>query len=460
MTNESLLIACKRMRAIMTIKSLTVQRCYSRSGKPMLTAHRDQLHVASVAAATKDPAEGERLPLLVVQRVLDGAPARSRLRTGPRLAGLIPLIVGLMAMGGLVGIYFQPPGLQKLMAVLNLQPGGGTSSPIAVPVTQKGPAQGRAAAINAAQPAVVGLGRLLPEGEVVTVAPPFGAGDARVASLKTGEGDKVEQGAVLAVLDSERALLAAVATARAQLSAREATLAQVKASVQASRDEARATLARAETTYQNAVREFERVETLRQRGFAAEQNYDQRRAARDEAAHEVQRAQAQLSRYGSSRLDQQADVHVAERNVDTAKADLARALADLDKAYVRAPITGTVLTVHVRSGEKPGTQGLMNLGNIEQMTVEVEVYQTQIGRVALGNPVEVTAEALPQPLHGRVTRIGLEVGRQTAVDADPAANTDARVVKVTAALEPGASRLARRLTNLQVTARIRTGDGS
>jgi HlyD family secretion protein len=368
--------------------------------------------------------------------------------------------MGLMALGGFLGLYFQPPGLQKLMAVLDLQPGGGTSSPIAVPVTQKDPTQGRAAAINAAQAAVVGLGRLLPEGEVVIVAPPFSASDARVASLKVAEGDQVEHGMLLAVLDSERTLLAATATARAQLSSREATLAQVKASVQASRDEARATLARAQTTYQNAIREFERVETLRQRGFAAEQNYDQRRAARDEAAHEVQRAQAQLSRYGSGHLDEQADVLVAGRNVDTAQADLAQALAELDKAYVRAPITGTVLTIHVRPGEKPGTQGLMNLGNIEQMTVEVEVYQTQIGRVTLGNPVEVTAEALPQPLKGQVTRIGLEVGRQTVIDANPAANTDARVVKVTAALEPDASRLARRLTNLQVTARIRTGDGS
>ncbi|WP_052002792.1 HlyD family efflux transporter periplasmic adaptor subunit [Microvirga sp. BSC39] len=437
-----------------------VQRCYSRSGKPMVIADQDQVHVARVADAANGRTESERLPLLVVQRTPDYGPAPSHLRRGLRLAGLILVAMGLVALGGFVGLYFQPPGLQKLMAVLQLQPGGGTSSPIAVSVAQRDPGQPRAAAIKVNQPAVVGLGRLLPKSEVVIVAPPFGAGDARVASLKAEEGDEVEQGAVLAVLDSERALLAAVATARAQLSAREATLVQVKASVQASRDEARATLARAETTYQNAVREFERVGTLRQRGFAAEQTYDQRRAARDEASHEVQRAQAQLSRYDSDRLDEQADVLVARRNVDTAKADLARASADLDKAYVRAPITGTVLTVHVRPGEKPGTQGLMNLGNIEQMTVEVEVYQTQIDRVALGSAVEVTAEALPQPLHGRVTRIGLEVGRQTAIDADPAANTDARVVKVTAALEPGASWLVRRLTNLQVTARISAGDGS
>jgi HlyD family secretion protein len=366
-------------------------------------------------------------------------------------------MIALVALGGVIGLYFQPPGLQKLMAILQLQPGGGTSSPIAVAVQKANSHQIGVADLSTRQ-MVVGLGRLLPEGEVVIVAPPFGAADARVASLKVTEGDRVEHGSVLAILDSERTLLAAIESARAQLAAREATLAQVRASVQASRDEARATLARAETTYQNTVREFERVETLRQRGYAAEQSFDQRRAARDEAAREVERARATLSRYGSGDLEMQADVRVAERNVDTARADLARAQADLDKAYVRAPITGTVLTVHVRPGEKPGAQGLVNLGNIDRMTVEVEVYQAQVGRVSVGDRVEVTAEALPQRLRGSVTRIGLEVGRQTVVDANPAANTDARVVKVTVALEPDSTGLAQRFTNLQVTARI-TSEG-
>jgi HlyD family secretion protein len=394
---------------------------------------------------------------VVVPRSSKVTPHPSRWRAVLRRARFIPVMIALVALGGLIGLYFQPPGLQKLMAVLQLQPGGGTSSPIALPVQRPDPRQVGAADISTRQ-VVVGLGRLLPEGEVVIVAPPFGAGDARVASLKVTEGDRVEHGSVLAVLDSERTLLAAIGSARAQLAAREANLAQVRASVQASRDEARAILARAETTYQNTAREFERVETLRQRGYAAEQSFDQRRAARDEAAREVERARATLSRYGSGDLDVQADVRVAERNVDAARADLALAQADLDKAYVRAPITGTVLTVHVRPGEKPGAQGLVNLGNIDRMTVEVEVYQAQVGRVSVGDRVEVTAEALPQRLRGSVTRIGLEVGRQTVVDANPAANTDARVVKVTVALDPDSTGLAQRFTNLQVTARI-TSEG-
>jgi HlyD family secretion protein len=117
-------------------------------------------------------------------------------------------------------------------------------------------------------------------------------------------------------------------------------------------------------------------------------------------------------------------------------------------------MTGTVLTIHVWPGEKPGSRGLMNLGNIDRMKVEVEVYQTMIGRVALGDLVEVSAEALPRPLKGSVSRIGLEVGRQNLVDASPAANTDARIVKVTVTLDPDSSQVARTFTNLQVTARI------
>jgi HlyD family secretion protein len=402
--------------------------------------------------------EDARLPLLVVHRTPGVAATRSPWRRVLGVLRLALVVSGLVALGGLVGLYFHPAGWPGLMGWLQPQPGA-ISSPAAVSTIPAGGRPGAPAPAMPLQRIVVGLGKLLPESEVVTVAAPFGAGDARIATLMVREGDRVEQGEVVATLDSERLLRAAVESARAQLAAREATLAQVKATVQASRDEARALLARAEIAFQNAAREFERVQALRQRGIAAEQIYDQRRTAREEVAREVERARAILSRYGSGDIDAQPDVLVAARNIDAAKADLARAVADLEKAFVRAPLTGTVLTIHVRPGEKPGASGIMNLGDIERMNAEVEVYQTQIGRVALGDAVELSAEALAQPLKGVVTRIGLEVGRQTLIDASPAAHTDARVVKVTVALDPDSSRLARFLTNLQVTARIATRGG-
>lgn len=394
------------------------------------------------------------LPLIVVERRPVAVIARSApWRRFVRVARFVPLLMGAVAIGGVVGLYFQPPGLRMLFTFFQLQPGAGTSSPIAVPAPTP-PRRPSGAAVPSTQRFVVGLGKIGPEGEVVTIAPPYGAGDARVAELKVREGDRVNKGAVLAVLDSEPYLLAAIESARAAVASRAATTAQVKASVQASRDEARASLARAETAHQNAAREFERIDTLRQRGIATEQAYDQRRAARDEAAREVERARATLSRYSGAEIDKQPDIVVAESNKEAAEADLARAVADLDKGYVRSPIAGTVLTIHVRPGEKPGAQGLMNLGDIDRMIVEVEVYQTMIGRVALGDLGEVSAEALPRQLKGTVSRVGLEVRRQNLVDASPAAHTDARVVKVTVTLDAESSYIARRFTNLQVTVRI------
>jgi len=306
---------------------------------------------------------------------------------------------------------------------------------------------------------VFGLGRLLPDGEVATIAAPFGAGDARIAFLHVREGQRVASGTLLATLDNEGALAAAVETARAAVASREAVLTQVRLSVQASREEASAALARAEATARNAERGFDRTESLRARDNATDATLDQRRATRDEAFREVERLRASLSRYLTAEPDGQADVVVARRALDAARADVARALADLDKARVRAPRDGTVLTIHARPGERPATQGILTFGDVDTMMVEIEVHQTQIGRIAVGDRVAVTAEALPRPLGGTVMRVGMEVVRQALVDPSPAANTDARVVRVTARLDAQETAATRGLTNLQVRARIMVRGG-
>ncbi len=102
----------------------------------------------------------------------------------------------------------------------------------------------------------------------------------------------------------------------------------------------------------------------------------------------------------------------------------------------------------------------MTIGAIDRMRADVEVYQNQVGLVAPGDAVEITAEALGRKLTGTVQRIGLEIARQTLVDPSPAASTDARVVKITVALDPDSQAVAGRFTNLQVIARIAVGRGS
>ena len=216
-------------------------------------------------------------------------------------------------------------------------------------------------------------------------------------------------------------------------------------------------LAKAEAASLNARLDFERATDLVARGIYTKSSLDQRLAVRDQALQEVAKARATLARFDVADMETQADVVLATRNVESAKAELVRAEADLEKAYIRAPTDGTVLTINTRAGEKPGTQGIMTFGNIDEMMAEIEIYQTLIGAVAIGDPVTIVADALPRPLHGKVTRIGLEVGRQTLTETTPAANTDARVVKVYVDLDPVSTAMARPFTNLQVTARIETG---
>ncbi len=168
-----------------------------------------------------------------------------------------------MALGGVGGLYAQPPGLQWAMCALALAPGGGTSSPIAVPARLEANDRGTPGRHD-----VVGLGTLLPEGHVIMVAARFGAGDARIAA-KVEEGGRVRSGDVLAVLDNEGQLQAAVEVARTAVGVSKAKLAQTRAS-----EGGQAGLARAETAAADARREFERARELHRRGVVPEATLD------------------------------------------------------------------------------------------------------------------------------------------------------------------------------------------
>ena len=98
----------------------------------------------------------------------------------------------------------------------------------------------------------------------------------------------------------------------------------------------------------------------------------------------------------------------------------------------------------------------MTIGDVARMTAELEVYQTEVRLVEPGQTVSVTGQALSAPLTGRVSRVGQIVGRQSVMSTEPAANVDARVVKVVVTLDAESSAAARAYTNLEVIGRIRT----
>ena len=306
-------------------------------------------------------------------------------------------------------------------------------------------------------PTVLGLARLMPEGDLIRVSPPYGAGDARISAILVSEGLRVAEGDLLATLDNGAALTSARLAAEATVAQRAAALAQARETVRIGILEARASVAEARAAADAAQTRLARGRSLAERGVATVATLDDLEAASAQALQALARAEATLARWDTGSVDTQPDVVVAQAALDAARIDLDRTTRDLAKSEVRAPVAGVVLDIAGRPGERPSADGVMTLGQTDHMMALVEVFQTEIGRLHVGQAVELSAAPLAEPLTGRVERVGLLVGRQNLVSDDTAANTDARVVEVLVRLDAESSTRAADLSNLEAVARIDVG---
>jgi HlyD family secretion protein len=136
--------------------------------------------------------------------------------------------------------------------------------------------------------------------------------------------------------------------------------------------------------------------------------------------------------YERSKTDydmQQARVGADEHLVEQAKANLDRAQDNLDKTTVSSPMTGIVVSRPVEEGEVAviGTMNnagtvLLTVADLSEMEAELEVDETDIGNLQLGQKTTVTVDAFPhKKFHGPVTEIGNSpivkgVGTEEATD--------------------------------------------
>jgi HlyD family secretion protein len=273
---------------------------------------------------------------------------------------------------------------------------------------------------------VSALGRLEPEHGIINVSAPSTPEailGGIVAELHVEEGDDVSQGDLLAVTDT-------AAVMQAQLREAEANLSLAERGVDTARAGAMEACVRADV----AAREAERRVRLREQGVAGEEEAD---SAKGEAeARKASCASATTS------------VRLSQTGIEVARARLERVREELKRSYVYAPVDGRVLDILVRPGELIGEAGILELGQVGRMYAVAEVYETDIGRVAVGQKATVSSAALAQDLTGRVSFIRQKVEKQDEIGTDPAARKDARIVEVRILLDDPAPAAA--LTNLQV----------
>jgi HlyD family secretion protein len=151
--------------------------------------------------------------------------------------------------------------------------------------------------------------------------------------------------------------------------------------------------------------------------------------------------------YERSRTDfqvQQARMNSARHLVSQSVANVARSQDDLNKTRVTAPMTGIVVRRAVEEGEvavigtmnNPGTV-LLTVADLSVMEAELEVDETDIGTIQLGQKATVTVDAFPgKNFPGLVT----EIGNSPIVSETGVATQEATDFKVTITLDrPGVS---------------------
>jgi HlyD family secretion protein len=265
------------------------------------------------------------------------------------------------------------------------------------------------------------------------------ASPAPVAEVNVALGDPVKQGDVLARLDvadlelsvrqseqalrsAELALVQLTAPVRPEdLAAAEANLRLAKAQVyQATRGSSAEQLEIARlnlvVAQQNLTQINQRIDDLVEQGKWAEKDaLEDQQKQLAEAAQVAQLRYEQAQKAGGSggsalaaveqaqvALDQLKrgpnadDVRIAELEVDQAKAALEQARNALLDAQIVAPFDGLVAAVNVRVGEvAAGTLPAVVLVDTRQYHLDVAVDEVDIARIAPGQAVTVTLDALP-----------------------------------------------------------------
>lgn len=133
------------------------------------------------------------------------------------------------------------------------------------------------------------------------------------------------------------------------------------------------------------------------------------------------------------------DIASARAAVDSAKAAVALAQARLEKTLLRAPIDGTVLKVHRRSGEvtAPGAElPVVTMGDLSKIMVRAEVDETDIAKLRVGQAVSAQASCLPGTrLSGKVVMISKSMGRKRLFSDSPREKIDTKVLEVLVELD-------------------------
>jgi membrane fusion protein, multidrug efflux system len=272
-----------------------------------------------------------------------------------------------------------------------------------------------------------------------------------VTDVRVKDTQMVKRGDVLVVLDPANAQIA-VAQAEAELaeasrgfrktvatnealsaevSSREASIAQARAQLTAAQADAQKTatdLQRRQELAREGIVSAEDLAAARKANVAAEAGVVTARAGITQAEANRSAAQGQFAAndalVGDSNLAADPGVRAAQAKLDAVK-------LDLERTVIRAPIDGVVTRRQVQLGQRvPQGQAIMSIVPVSQAYIDANFKERQLDRVRVGMPAKVTADIYGSGVvfHGRVA--GISGGTGASMSMIPAQNATGNWIKV------------------------------
>jgi len=221
--------------------------------------------------------------------------------------------------------------------------------------------------------------------------------------VKSEEGDVVQAGDVIAVLDDgpyqDQVRLAEAQVAQAQANYTKMLNGFRKEEI----EQARAQLAQAKANYDNALRTFEREDKLLQTHVISQSDYDAATSSRDSLKAMVQSAQANLNlELAGNRKE---DIDNAKAQLDNAQANLDNAKRNLTDCQLRASVDGVVITRAVEPGTIVATSTIVySVCEASPVWIRTYVDERDLGRIYPGMKALIYNDTYPN--HPYTAQVG------------------------------------------------------
>jgi membrane fusion protein (multidrug efflux system) len=298
----------------------------------------------------------------------------------------------------------------------------------------------------------------------VTIAPKV---SGYVAEVYVTDNQAVAAGEPLVRLDS-RQYQAILEQANATIAARKADIERGAAELlqqQANIAQARAQLQGARANETHTIEEVKRYEPLVATGAETNEKLADLRNSRNQAEATVAADSAALQAAERQPAATQAQIEQARAQLQAAEASARQAQLDAQDTVIKSTLAGRVGDRTVRVGQfaQPGTR-LMTIVPVQDLYLEANFKETQIGLMRAGQPATIHVDALPGgDLHGAVVSFSPGTGSQFALlpPQNATGNFTKIVQRVPVRIHIDAGEEARKVLvpGLSVTVRVDTRSG-